>query len=102
MLIPQEAEVHRRHYNGHFGKEDPRGGAVVSVSDLKFRVFADLNSTWVKHAVKATRFDFGYKRLAGPSVNMVLSIALGMPFRLLEHFFVGEVLPLAHEFGFIG
>jgi hypothetical protein len=33
---------------------------------------------------------------------MVLSIALGMPFRLLEHFFVGEVLPLAHEFGFIG
>lgn len=102
MLIPLVSEVHGWHFNGLFGKEDPRGSTVVSVSCLKFRVFADLNSTWVKHAVKATRCDFGDKRLAGPCVNVILGVALGMLFRLLEQFVVGEVLPLAHGFGFLG
>jgi len=102
MLIPLVAEVHGGLLNGLFGKEDPRGGAVVQVSYLEFRVFADLNSTGIKHAVKATRFDFSDKRSAAPSVNMILGVALGMLFGLLEHFIVGEVLPLAHGFGFIG
>jgi hypothetical protein len=102
MLIPQVAEVHRRHVNGLFDKEDPRSGSVVSLSDLKFRVFADLNSTGVKYAVKATRFDFGDKRSAGPRVNVILGVALCMLFRLHEYFVVGEVLPLTHGLGFMG
>lgn len=102
MLIPLVAEVHRRHYKGLFGKEDPRGGAVVLVSCLEFRVFADLNSTGIKHSVKATRLDFSDKRSARPSVNMILGVALGMLFGVLEHFVVGEVRPLAHGLGFIG
>ncbi len=102
MLIPLVAEVHIGQINRLFGKEDPRGGAVVLVSNLEFRVFADLNSTGIKHAVKATRFDFGDKRSAGPSVNMILGVALGMLFGLLEQVVVGEVLPLVHGLGFMG